>query len=111
MVIFSIVQNKTNDIKQHCEFAIMDKEQLSPRLRIIGDNRVILENPKEEKVYRRCKDDIQEKFVTQEKLVEVMVPCFCSLYGESFTTTMITSDSYVKNVKVKFYNPIDNIIF
>ena len=37
---------------------------------------MILENPKENIIYRRCKDDIQEKFVTQEKLVEVMVPCF-----------------------------------
>ena len=108
---YSIVQNKTNDIKQHCEFAIMEKEHLLPRLYNIGDNRVIQENPKEEKIYRRCKDDVQEQFVTQEKLLEVMVPCFCSLYSESFTTTMITSDNCVKNIKVKLYNPIDNIIF
>ena len=102
---YSIVQNKTNNIKQHCEFAIMEKEQLSPRLHNIGDNRVILENPNKEKIYRRCNDDIQEK------LVEVMVPCFCSLYNDSFTTTMITIDNCVKNIKVKLYNPIDNIIF
>ena len=108
---YSIVQNKTNDIEQHCEFTIMEKEQLSPRLHNIEDNRVILENPKEDKIYRRCKDDIQEKFVTQEKLLEVMVPCFCILYSESFTTTMITTDHCVKNIKVKLYNPIDNIIF
>ena len=72
---------------------------------------MILENPKEEKMYRICKEDIKEKFVTQEKLVEVMVPCFCSLYSESFTTTMITSDNCVKIIKVKLYNPIDHIIF
>ena len=71
---------------------------------------MILENPKEEKIYR-CKDDIQEKNVTQEKLVEVMVPCFCSLYSEYFTTAMITSDNCGKNIEVKLYNPIDNIIF
>ena len=47
----------------------MEKEHLSPRLHNIGDNRVIFENPKEERNCRRCKDDIQEKFVTQEKLV------------------------------------------
>ena len=40
-----------------------------------------------------------------------MVPCLCSLYSESFTTTMLTSDNCVKNVTVKLYNPIDNIIF
>ena len=78
---YSIVQNKTNDIQQHCEFTIMKKKQLLPRLHNIGNNRVILENPKEEKIYRRCKDDIKEKFVTQEKLVEVMVPCLCCLYS------------------------------
>ena len=55
---YSIVQNKTNDIKQHCEFTIMEKEHLSPRLHNIGNNRVVLENPKEETIYRRCKDDI-----------------------------------------------------
>ena len=108
---YSIVQNKTNDIKEHCEFAIMGKEQLSPRLHNIGDSRVILENPKEERVYRKCKDDIQGKFLTQEKLVEVMVPCFCSLYSEAFTTTMITSDNCITTIEVKLYNPIDNIIF
>ena len=101
-----IVQDKTNDIKQHCEFAIMEKEQLSPRLHNIGDNRVILEYPKEEKVFRKCKDDIQEKLVTQEILV-----CFCSLYSESFTTTMITSGNCITTIEVKLYNAIDNIIF
>ena len=40
-----------------------------------------------------------------------MVPCVCSLYSEFFTTTMITSGNCVKNVKVKLYIPIDNIIF
>ena len=70
-----------------------------------------MENPKEDTIYRRCKDDIQEKCVTQEKLIEVMVSCCCSLYNESFTTTMITSDNCVKNIKVKLYNPIDNVIF
>ena len=40
-----------------------------------------------------------------------MVTCFSGLYSESFTTTMITSDNCVKNVEVKLYNPIDNIIF
>ena len=79
------------------------KKHLLPRLHNIGKNRVIFKNPKEERIYKRCKDDIQEKFVTQEKLVEVMVPCFCSLYSESFTTTMITSDSYVKYIEVKLY--------
>ena len=72
---------------------------------------MILKNHKEEKVYRKCKDDIQEKIVTQEKLVEVMVPCFCSLYSESFTTTMITNDNCITTIEVKLYNPIDNIIF
>ena len=33
---------------------------------------MILQNSKEEKIYRRCKDDIQEKIVTQEKLKEVI---------------------------------------
>ena len=50
---------QTNYIKQNCEFAIMETEHLLPRLHNIGDNIVILENPKEEKNYRRCKDDIQ----------------------------------------------------
>ena len=36
---YSIVENKTNDIKQHCEFATMGKEQLSPRLHNIGNIR------------------------------------------------------------------------
>ena len=40
-----------------------------------------------------------------------MVPCFCSLYSGSFTTTMITSDNCVKTIEVKLYNLIDNIIF
>ena len=44
----------------------MEKEHLSPRLHNIGDNIVLLKNPKEEKIYRRCKDGIQEKLVTQE---------------------------------------------
>ena len=87
----------------------LKKKRLLPRLHIIGNNRVILENPRDERIYRRCKDDIQEKFVTQEKLVEVMVACCCSLYSESYTTTMITSDNCVNNIKVKLYNPIDNI--
>ena len=39
--------------------------------------------------------------VTQDKLVEVMVPCFCSLDSESFTTTMITSDTCVKTIEGK----------
>ena len=107
---YSSIQNKTQDIKHNCEFAIMEKEHLLPRLHNIGDNRVILENPRDERIYRRCKDDIQEKFVTQEKFVELRVPCFCSLYSESFTTTMITSDNCVKKIKIKLYNPIDNII-
>ena len=108
---YSIVQNKTNVIKQHCEFAILEKEQLSLRLHNIGDSRVILENPKEEKVRRKCKDDIREKILTQEKLVEVMVPCFRSLYREPFTTPMITSDNCITTIEVKLYNPMDTIIF
>ena len=71
----------------------------------------MLHNPKEERVYRKCKDDIQEKFVTQEKLVEVMVACFYSPYSESFTTTMITSDNCITTIEVKSYNPMNNLIF
>ena len=48
---YFIVQNKTNDIKEHCEFAIMEKLLLLPRLHNIGNNRVILETPKEEIIY------------------------------------------------------------
>ena len=49
--------------------------------------------------------------MTQEKFVEIIVPCFHSLYSEDFTTTLITSDNCVRNVEVKLYNLIDNIIF
>ena len=49
--------------------------------------------------------------MTQEKLLEIIVPCFCSLYSEYFTTTLITSDNCVRNIEVKLYNPTDNIIF
>ena len=52
----------------------------------------------------------KKRIVTQEKLVELKVPWFCSLYSEYFTATMITSDNWVKNFEVKLYNPIENII-
>ena len=76
-------------MKEHCEFAIIEKERLLPRSHNIGNNMVILENLREERVYRRCKNYIQEKFVIQEKLV----------------------DNCVRNIEVKLYNPIDAIIF
>ena len=51
----------------------MEKEHLLPRLHNIGNNRVILKNPRDKIIYRRCKDYIQEKIVTQSILLEVMV--------------------------------------
>ena len=73
---YYIAQNKTNDIKEHCESAIMEKVHLLLRLHTIGNNRMILENPRDERIYRRCKVNIQVKLVTQDKFVEDMVPCF-----------------------------------
>ena len=76
----------------------MEKEHLLPRLHNIENSRVILENLKDERIYRQCKDNIQENCVTQDKLVKIMVPCFCSHYSEPFTTTMITSDNCARNI-------------
>ena len=53
-------QNKTNGIKER-EFVNMENKLALPILHNIGNNKVLLENPQEVKVYRRCQDDSKDK--------------------------------------------------
>ena len=107
----AIMKNKTNDILKQCEFAIVDKKDVLPTVHNIQDNRVLVENPEELKIYQRCTDNSMKKFVTQAVLAEIIIPCFCSLVSETFTTTLITTDDCVNTPEVKLYNPMENIIF
>ena len=108
---FAIVSNDTNGIKNYCEFAIVRNEAVSPKIHNIGDNRILLENPHGARVYQKCMDSTKKTFITQELLVEIEVPCFCVLFTETFTTTLITSDVCITTPEVKMYNAMDNILF
>ena len=107
----AIMKNKTNDILKQCEFAIVDKKDVLPTVHNIQDNRVLVENLQELKIYQRCTDNSMKKFVTQAVLAEIIIPCFCALVSETFTTTLITTDDCVDTPEVKLYNPMNNIIF
>ena len=107
----SIVQNKTNHIMENCKIAMIEQQNVLPKVHIIKENKVLLENPQNSKVYKKCLGGSQKEFVSSKQLIEVTVPCFCSLYSEKFITTVVTSDSCVSTPDIKLYNPMDNIIF
>ena len=105
---FAIVSNDTNGIKKYCEFAIVRNTAISPKVHNIGDNKILLENPHAARVYQKCMESTKKTFITQELLVEIEVPCFCVLFTETFTTTLITSDVCITSPEVKMYNAIYN---
>ena len=84
----AINKNKNNDILKQCEFAIVDNKDVLPTIYNIQNNRVLVENPQELKIYQRCTDSSKKMFVTQAVLAEIIIPCFCALVSETFTTTL-----------------------
>ena len=54
----------------------MDKKNALPTVHNIGNNRVLVENPQELKIYQRCTDSSKKMFVTQAVLAEIIIPCF-----------------------------------
>ena len=89
----------------------MDKKDVLPTLHNIQNNRVLVENPQELKIYRRCTDNTMKMFLTQAVLAEIINPYCCALVSETFTTTLITTDDCVDIPEVKLYNHMENIIF
>ena len=49
--------------------------------------------------------------MTQAVLAEIIIPCFCTLASETFSTTLIMTNDCVKPPDIKLYNPMDKIIF
>ena len=107
----AIMENKTKDITQYCEFAIVHKENVLPTVHNLGNNRVLIENPQEEEIYSRCADNSKKTFLTQSNIAEIVMECFCAIISETFTTTLMTTDNCVVTPDVKLYDPMNNIIF
>ena len=82
-----------------------------PTVYNIQNNRALVENPQELKIYQRCTDNSRKMFVTQAVLTEIIIKWFCALVSETFTTTLITTDECVDTPDVKLYNPMENTIF
>ena len=107
----SIVSNKTSEIKENCKFAILKKASIEPRIHRIKNNKVLIENPQGVNIYKKCMDSSRKEYITNNMLVEIEIPCFCSLLSDTFTTTLITSDVCVTTPQVDLYDPMKTILF
>ena len=98
----SILQNKTRNIMENCEIAIVDSIKLKPNVHRIKDNTVLLENPQNSKIYKKCLGGSKKEYVNSNSLIEVTVPCFSAPFCEKFITTVVTSDSCVSTRDVNY---------
>ena len=54
----------------------MDNKDVLPTIYNIQNNRVLVENQQELKIYQRCTDSSKKLFATPAVLAEITIPCF-----------------------------------
>ena len=107
----SIVYNKTVDIQNNCNFAIVDISDVKPKVHYLGNNKILVENPLSVPVYQQCKDTNNKVLLSAEQLFEAAIPCFCWIFSDGFSTSLMTSDSCVTSPTTKTYQPMNNILY
>ena len=107
----SILKGNLEVAKDLCEFGLINIQSLDTKFYYISDNNVLTVNPMRSKIYKRCKHDKMQKFISNEFVFEIRLECFCYVFSDQSMSPIFADDNCHENTTIDIHYPSENILY
>ena len=107
----SIYRENVDEIKQFCDLGLIDKAELNTQFHYITNNRILAINPLNSNIYKMCKSDQKQIYLSNEFVFEIELECFCYVITERAISPIFADENCINETVIDVHHASENILF
>ena len=107
----SIFQEDLAKVKDLCNFGLLNIHSLQTKFYYVRDNKILIVNPSRSKIFKMCKKDKIQEYLSDEFVLDINLECFCYILADKTISPVFADDNCHDTTSFSVHDPTENILY